>query len=70
MQPHRFRRLERADPDPAGGLHDQYTAELYYRFYLTEHLAITPDFQFIVDPALNPEKSTLTYFGIRGRITL
>ena len=56
--------------DPAGGLRDQYTAEVYYRFYLTEHLAITPDFQFIVDPALNPDKSTLSYFGIRGRITL
>jgi len=56
--------------DPAGGLRDQYTAEVYYRFYLTEHLAVTPDFQFIVDPALNPDKSTLSYFGIRGRITL
>ena len=56
--------------DPAGGFRDQYTAEVYYRFYLTEHLAITPDFQFIADPALNTSQSTLTYFGIRGRVTL
>jgi porin len=56
--------------DPTGGLTDQYTLEIYYRFYLTEHLAITPDIQLIKNPSLNPDQSWLSYFGIRGRITL
>ena len=56
--------------DPPGGARDQYTLEVYYRFYLTERLAFTPDFQLIANPTLNPEKSALYYFGIRGRIAL
>jgi porin len=56
--------------DPPGGLRDQYMAEIYYRFNLTEHLAVTPDLQLIRNPALNPDQDTLTYFGIRGRVTL
>ena len=37
---------------------------------LTEHLAVTPDLQWIIDPTLNPEVSSLFYFGIRARATL
>ncbi len=47
----------------------QMTAELYYRFHLTEHLAVTPDVQWIINPAGNPNRNDLWYYGIRGRVT-
>jgi porin len=37
-------------------LDDQYTAELFYRLQLTQNLAITPDVQLIIDPALKKQK--------------
>jgi len=49
---------------------NQVTAEIYYRFNLTEHLEITPDFQFIFNPTLNPSVNSITYWGIRARVTL
>jgi carbohydrate-selective porin OprB len=49
---------------------DQLTAEIFYRFNLTAHLELTPDVQYIVNPTFNPDKNSLTYFAIRGRITL
>jgi porin len=50
-----------------GVLRDQFTSELFYRFQLTQFLAITPDVQLIVDPALNPTTDVLAFFGIRLR---
>ena len=41
------------------GLNDQYTAEIYYRFQLLKVLAITPDVQLAINPALNPEEDQL-----------
>jgi porin len=53
---------------PADGtLRNQFTTELFYRFQLTQFLAITPDVQLIVDPALNPTVDVLALFGIRAR---
>ena len=49
---------------------DQTSIELFYRFNLNDHLAFTPDFQFIFNPTLNPTQDFLMYWGIRGRITL
>ena len=51
----------------AGGLRDQFTSEVFYRVQLTQFLAITPDVQLIVDPALNPTADVLALFGIRLR---
>jgi porin len=51
-------------------LDDQYTAELFYRFQLTDNLAITPDIQFIVDPTLNPEEDRIWVLGLRARLAL
>ena len=51
-------------------LKDQYVAELYYRFKLTESIVLTPDLQLLVDPALNPEEDTLWVVGLRARIAL
>jgi porin len=52
------------------GLKDQITVELFYRFQLAEQFAITPDIQFILDPATNPNKSSLWIFGLRARLAL
>lgn len=49
---------------------NQMTGEIYYRINLTEHLEITPDFQLIFNPTLNPSVISLTYWGVRGRVTL
>ena len=49
---------------------DQYTFEAYYRLQALPELAITPDVQFIVNPALDPSEGTLWVFGMRVRATL
>lgn len=53
---------------PADGtLRDQFTSELFYRIQLTQFLAVTPQLQFVADPALNPSNDFLTLFGLRLR---
>lgn len=37
---------------------------------LTQRLSITPDEQLIIDPALNLEKSSIGYIGLRARSAL
>jgi porin len=49
------------------GLRDQYTAELFYRWQLSKAIAITPDLQFIKNPALDPEAGSIWVFGLRLR---
>jgi len=60
--------------DPVGGfgsnLDPQYTGEVFYRFQLSQHFAITPDLQVIVDPVLNPNDSTVIVAGVRARLTM
>ena len=50
------------------GLDDQQTLELFYRIQLFKELAITPDIQYIHNPALNPEAGSLWVFGLRARL--
>ena len=57
--------LQPANPQ----LRNQYTAEVFYRFHVTPHFAITPDLQVQVDPALNPRKDAIWVFSMRGRLT-
>ena len=52
------------------GVKDQLTGELFYRVNVTAHLEFTPSAQFITNPTFNPDKSSLFYLGVRGRITL
>ncbi len=52
------------------GLRDQYTLEIYYRLQLSTRMEITPDLQFLVHPALNPDASSIFMWGIRGRLVL
>lgn len=52
------------------GLGDQFAVEAFLRIQLANQVAITPDIQFIVNPALNPDASSLWLFGVRGRVNL
>ena len=51
-------------------LDDQYIAEIYFRWQVLKILTITPDVQFLFDPALNPDENVIAVFGIRARINL
>ena len=50
-------------------LNDQWTSEIFYRVQLTENIQITPSAQLLFEPALNPDKSFVALFGLRGRVT-
>ena len=52
------------------GLQDQYTIELFWRWQLGSQLAVTPDLQLLINPANNPEESSIWVFGVRGRLNL
>ncbi len=52
------------------GLRDQYTTEVFFRLQLSPQLAITPDFQLLVNPALDTEEDRVWIFGIRARLAL
>ena len=47
----------------------QYTIEAFYRLQLAQNLALTPDFQVIIDPANNPAQDVIFLFALRLRIT-
>jgi len=50
------------------GLENQQTLEVFYRIQLFKEFAITPDIQYIRNPALNPEADTLWVWGLRARL--
>ena len=50
------------------GLDDQHTLEAFYRIQLWKEVAITPDIQYIKNPALNPEASSMWVYGLRARL--
>jgi porin len=52
------------------GLSDQLTAELYYRWNISPQFGLTPDIQYLKDPALNPEEDSIWVFGLRARLAL
>ena len=49
------------------GLSDQFAIEAFYRVPIGKRVAITVDTQFIKDPALNPDESTLLMLNLRAR---
>jgi porin len=50
------------------GLDDQHTLEAFYRIQLWKELAVTPDIQYIKNPALNSDDDKLWVFGLRARL--
>jgi porin len=52
------------------GTDDQYSTELFWRYQLTKELAVNPSIQYIKDPALNPEESSLWAYGLRLRLAI
>ncbi len=52
------------------GAEEQYTAELFCRYQVTKELAVTPSIQYIKDPALNSDESSLWVYGLRVRVAL
>jgi porin len=52
------------------GVDDQYALELFYRFQVTEQFTVTPDIQFIGNPALNPTEDSIWVFGFRARLAI
>ena len=46
---------------------EQFTAELYYNMQLNDYIQITPDIQYIKDPAFSNKSSTWV-LGVRARI--
>ena len=47
-----------------------YALELFYRLNLTKQFTITPDIQFIKDPALNPTEDSIWVLGFRARLAI
>ena len=50
-------------------LNDEYTAELYYRYQMTQLFSVTPDIQYLTNPALNPDEENVLVVGLRGRLS-
>ncbi len=46
---------------------DQQGIEAYYRIQLTQEMAITPDIQYIKNPANNPDTNSVFVFSVRIR---
>lgn len=49
-------------------LPDQLTSELFYRLAITPNFAVTPVYQFIISPSLNPGVDTLSVLSFRARL--
>lgn len=50
-----------------GNPRDQYTLELFYRYDVTDFLQFTPSFQYVANPANDPETDDILVFGVRLR---
>jgi len=53
----------------SAALRDQYTAEVFYRFYVTQNFFLAPNLQFIVHPALAPDQDAFAALGLKVRLT-
>ena len=50
------------------GLDDQYTVELFTRMQVIRNLQVTPDIQYIKNPARNPVENQSWVLGLRARL--
>jgi len=46
---------------------NQYELEAFYRYGVTDFLQITPEIQYVVNPAFDPETDQILVFGVRLR---
>jgi len=53
-------------PDSA---RDQYTLEAFYRYDVTDFLQVTPEIQYVLDPAFDPDSNSILVLGLRLRIS-
>ncbi len=51
-------------------LQDQITAEVFYKIKFSSRFEISPDLQYLINPALNPNTSNLFIAGVRGRLNI
>ncbi len=56
-----------ANAKAISGSTEQWTAEIYYNMQFGDHFQVTPDIQYIKDPAFSSESSAWV-FGIRARV--
>ncbi len=49
------------------GLRNQNAFELFYRLQVTKEIAVTPDIQYLRNPALNPDEDSIWVFAVRAR---
>lgn len=52
------------------GLDDQYTLEIFYRWQFTPRFALTGDYQYLQDPAMNPFEDSIHILSARARFAL
>ncbi len=57
-----------SDPSDPTLRHEQLV-ELFYRAALSNHVAVTPDIQIVIDPARNPVHDVIGVFGLRLMVT-
>lgn len=50
------------------GIESQLTTEIYFHWRKFKSFILTPNVQFIVNPAQNPTHNFITVFGLRGRV--
>ena len=43
---------------------DQYVIELFYSFQLTQHLNLTPDIQWTINPSFNPDSDNVGVYSV------
>jgi len=51
-------------------LDDEYVIETSYKFQIWPFLSLTPDLQLLLNPANNPDESSVWIFGLRAILTL
>jgi porin len=51
-------------------LRDQSTMEMFFRMQISQNIAVTPSFQLLLNPALNPQQDHIEVYGLRFRIAL
>ena len=49
---------------------NQFLSEIFYRWTWSKTMHLTPLVKFVINPALNPDRDFLMYYGIRSRISI